>query len=319
MSPEQTPQPNPLGELKRLRTYESDVAEILKKDKVSLSKIALAEDEKRRAEPPPVQRTPSPSLSPPPPKTISFSTELTEEEPNKISPTLLWIAGGIILASGVGVALWFLTKAPRLPVITEIPAPTERQSAGEVTLTGNETRAGAILAIRKAADALSIRLEEIKMLTMRVGGRLITTAELFERLGLHAPDTLIRALGSTPTIGLHGVRGVQLFLLFSVVSFEHGFDSMLRFEKTLLEDLGPLFGINPLNITKSASSTADYLENPPGFKDVIIKNKDARAVFDEQGQIIFLYSFLDKETLVITTNDETVKALASRVSRGKLR
>ncbi len=312
----QTPHATESGELRRLRTYQSDVEEALKKGGVSLSKIALAESEKKRN---PLPSTPLPL--PAQPKIISFFKELpTTDMPGKNRlPVLLW-GGGVVLLFGISAVLfWIFSDRQAPPPITEVPAEGQRRVTGEVSLDEHDTRARAMQTIRKAVDESSVPLSELRVLAVKIGGRPITTVELFQKLGFRAPDTLARALGPSPTLGLHGSRGVQPFLLFTVTSFDHAFDAMLRFEETLLDDVGPLFGVNPRALSRSATTTEELFANTFLFKDVIIKNKDARAIFDDVGQIVFLYSFLDKETLLLTTNEETLKTLVNKVSRGQLK
>ena len=90
---------------------------------------------------------------------------------------------------------------------------------------------------------------------------------------------------------------------------EHAFD-----------DIGPLFGVNTRELLINVgSTTADALQNRIVFKDVVIRNKDARAAFGPQGTIVFLYSFIDKQTLVFTTHEETLKTLVGKAGGGKLR
>ena len=47
MPPEKTPKPKIDLELKTIRTYESDVAEVLQKDNITKAKIAIAEGRRK--------------------------------------------------------------------------------------------------------------------------------------------------------------------------------------------------------------------------------------------------------------------------------
>ena len=95
---------------------------------------------------------------------------------------------------------------------------------------------------------------------------------------------------------------------------------MLSWEQNLLSDIGPLFGISVRDILgKAASTTSEALQNTLAVKDVIIKNKDVRAIFDPKKEIIFLYSFIDKETLVLTTSEDTLRFLIGKAWGGRLR
>ena len=144
--------------------------------------------------------------------------------------------------------------------------------------------------------------------------------ELLGALEASAPPALVRALEPVPLFGIHGIRGNQPFLLFSVTSYDHAFDGMLLWEKEILQDIGLVFGVDSRALLNApASTTAETLARRLSFRDVVVRNKDIRAVFDAAGRIIFLYSFLDKQSLLITTNEDTFRALLLKVSKGRIR
>ena len=88
----------------------------------------------------------------------------------------------------------------------------------------------------------------------------------------------------------------------------------------MLKEVGFVFDVASRAIQSApATTTVDALARRLSFRDVVSKNKDIRAVFDGTGRIIFLYSFLEKQSLLITTNEETLRALLPKVSRGRLR
>lgn len=304
------------GELKRIRTYESDVAEVLKGQNISLSKIALAESEKKRKETETIL-----GAAPSAPKVFTISQTLPlADAPRRLNWRVISLLGTVLLLiAGVG-TLWRFFGVRSLPQqITEAP-PAGEKSGGNIVFQGGESRSGFLKAVRKGVGDLSVPLNELRTLSVRIEERGVTTEELFAFLQSRAPAPLIRALDETPFVGVHGIRGNQLFLLFKVDSFDHAFDGMLAWERTLLDDAGPLFGVTEKESrSEPATTTAGVLQNRLVFKDMIIRNKDARAVFDTGGRILFLYSFLGKETLLITTNEETLKVVLPKVSRGRLR
>lgn len=54
------------------------------------------------------------------------------------------------------------------------------------------------------------------------------------------------------------------------------------------------------------------------FIDKILQNKDTRALVSPNGKIKLLYSFLDKETLVITTSEIGLKEILYRTTTGRI-
>lgn len=304
-------------ELKSLRTYQSDVEEVLKSQNVSLSKIALAESEKKRKE---SESMPGASPSAAKVFTISETFPLADAS-RRLNWRVISVVCGVLALLALAGTLWYFiateTSVPQQ--ITETLGAGEKRG-GTIVLQGGESRSGFLKIIRKGVEGVSVPLNELRTLSVRIEERPVTTEELFAFLESRAPAPLIRALDETPTVGVHGIRGNQLFLLFKVISFDHAFDGMLAWERTLLDDAGLMFGVNQKDIrSEEATTTADVLQRRLTIKDAIIRNKDTRAVFDKTGRILFLYSFLDKQTLLITTNEETMKTILPKVSRGRLR
>jgi hypothetical protein len=102
-------------------------------------------------------------------------------------------------------------------------------------------------------------------------------------------------------------------------------------EGEMPEDLADLFGyrdlasIENLPLENTASSTAttsqsftklSKLYNVRGsFKDKLIMNRDVRELISPNGNILLLYTFLDKNTILITTSEELIPALIDRIEK----
>ena len=69
---------------------------------------------------------------------------------------------------------------------------------------------------------------------------------------------------------------------------------------------------------KIASSTDDVFANEKDFEDVVVKNKDARAIRDADGGIFLIYDLHDKDTVIITTNTTTLTELSDRLIRARM-
>jgi hypothetical protein len=112
------------------------------------------------------------------------------------------------------------------------------------------------------------------------------------------PQKLLRTIQQESALGVHSQSGNQAFLVLRVDSYEQAFSGMLEWENTLGSDLVPLFNTQSLQT---------------GFIDKIIENHDARVLEDQSGTIVLLWTFLDRNTLVITTNNATLHEIISRV------
>jgi hypothetical protein len=74
-------------------------------------------------------------------------------------------------------------------------------------------------------------------------------------------------------------------------------------------DLLPLF-TTPETLASTTVMTA--------FKDITVKNKDARAILDQNGKSILLYSFFDNNMLIITDNESSLNTLVGLLNSAKL-
>ena len=75
--------------------------------------------------------------------------------------------------------------------------------------------------------------------------------------------------------------------------------------------------------TKNISTSTETYETPyypinGKFIDRIIKNKDVREFVNTDDQILFLYSFIDNNTLIITKNEASLNELLSRLEKQSL-
>lgn len=132
--------------------------------------------------------------------------------------------------------------------------------------------------------------------------------EILSLLTDEMPPAFPRSLGSNYLYGVHSFGKNIPFLIIKVRSYETAFAALLEWEKTMaiLRDFKALLGINrlpPIEIKE--------------FADVLIRNRDVRAIFDEEKTPILYYSFVDKETLVFTSNKTTFDEILNRLATPK--
>ena len=71
----------------------------------------------------------------------------------------------------------------------------------------------------------------------------------------------------------------------------------------MTKDIAPLFNITrfpPVRVYE--------------YTDVLIKNRDVRVVFDEETVPILYYSFVDRKTLILTTDKTTFDEILNRLA-----
>jgi hypothetical protein len=172
-----------------------------------------------------------------------------------------------------------------------------------------------------------------------------------------APSSLVRAIDPYFFIGAYSFSPHDVFIIFKINSYDTAYPAMLEWEKNLEYDLGKLFieeekvvVKNTVQDTAEATSAAelsttstnptreilvdtgpDQLTNEPKpktkttadstgniFKDKIIQNKDVRALVTPEGKILFMYTFLDKKTLVIISSEKGLKEVITRMTTGRI-
>lgn len=99
-------------------------------------------------------------------------------------------------------------------------------------------------------------------------------------------------------------------LVFPVLFFENAVSEMFKWEGTLFENLRGIFNITETPLRDS--SRQNTLTNSM-FEDVLIQNTDARAVINEGGEYILIYSFVDRKTLLIAGGEKSFIRAANRI------
>ncbi|MDP3996581.1 MAG: hypothetical protein Q8P86_02715 [bacterium] len=279
--------------LKPLRTYEGDVAEALKSKKGSIGKIVIAEDKRRNEKE-------GYSLTAP-------------EKPERRTGLVVVALFLIILGAGAwgGVYFWNKKNSPLENNFSFSPlfsADTQK----EVDITG-----------KKGSDVsayLNASVESPLSLTSVVGmyfvqndgleKTVVSGGDFILILETDAPAALLRTLTGPAMFGIHSLIENQPFFITRVDNFENAFAGMLSWEKNLTHDLGPILSPAIKKMTAGATTTRPTYYGE--FQDFIIKNKDVRALKDQSGNILLLYSFPDRSTLVITSNPDTFEEILRR-------
>lgn len=284
---------------KPLRTFQGDVEAILKGGAGSLAKIAIAENEK---------------------KVRSGFLEEDTEKPQH-TKLIIWVSVSLI-ALGLGIfgVLYFLrTPADAVPKTPDVPpiiaADVEKKI--DVTSLNRNQIVDALTAERDGSIAQLSSVVSIRLTKKSAEGTVPISAEdFFSKLGARVPNALLRSLDSNFMFGIHVLARNQPFLILKAGYYQNAFTGMLAWETNLRDDLGPIF-IPPEPVV-TASTTEEILKKSRSFQDIVIKNRDARALRGEDEKVIFLYSFPDKNTIVITTNPDTLEQVTARLLAGKL-
>jgi hypothetical protein len=135
--------------------------------------------------------------------------------------------------------------------------------------------------------------------------------ELLAKLKFNMPAGLARSLDKKYMVGVYGD---SLFIIFKHTDYGIAFRDMLNWESNLYDNFSSVL------VTESSASSTPVSHTPISdlaFKDHIVSNKDTRAVL-EGAQVKLLYTFLDKETVLITESVSSLRGLVDAYSTRNL-
>ncbi len=291
-----------------LQTYKSDVATVIQQKNISVVSMAAAEAERLG-------------------QNRGMLETIQTTDWNKVKNTALLMCGVVLIVVAVGgLSYAILRPAPSLP---------QQISAKTPFITVDDTQ---VLLVSKAQwDRTTVmqNLNEIKNKTDISLGLIsrnyvaqasstadkntippaVTIQALLGLIAPNAPDTLLRSFEPNQyLLGVHMFDGTQPLLIVKVDSYEQAFSGMLEWERTMQQELAPYFTRTPHQRLNSTTQAQQAALLPGAFRDKVVANHDARVILNDTGDILLLWTFLDRNTLVITTADTTLGEIISRRS-----
>ncbi len=290
---EKNEQPKTGNNVKTIRTFSSDMAEAVRENEISVIKIAMAEKNRREQE------------------------EALAKAVISKSAKVLFFVGGLVFIAGAIFGSFYLInqkKEKEKFVIQEKPRITtfinydnaimvDATNANSImnlvsSIYSKESEekngSNAIFLMQKDLDGKEVQMDKNNFLSI-----LRTTA----------PGSLVRSMANNFLFGKYrgdnSVGVSSAFIIFGINDYNLAYASMLDWEKSIFTDLFILF-----NITISDSDSALFEKD---WKDVIVNNKDARVLYGINGEGILYYSFVNKNTLVITQNSEVLKRIINSI------
>ncbi|MEK7662320.1 MAG: hypothetical protein AAB355_02375 [Patescibacteria group bacterium] len=270
-----------------VRTLEGDIASAMKEKKGSVVSIAIAEQKKREKE-------------------FHFEGAETGKNSFFVFASVVALAGGIVL---FGFMFFERQNANQEPQEQKTPSIVfaEKEKAIEMA---KASRSKIISEVSKETNQSTLKLNTIEQIRfMEISGDIKTELNvngLISAMGTHMPGILERSLSPEFMLGIHSWDGNQAFLVIKTDFYENAFLGLLRWERDMAGDLLPLFG-------KTISDENRYLLEKD-FSDIVIKNRDARVLYDNNGAVSIIYAIPDKKTIVISSHEDTLSEVIDRLS-----
>ncbi len=224
----------------------------------------------------------------------------------------------ILVVLGVGaVAAVIIFTVTKEDEITKREAPIEPKSVlyfdykSENDLT-NTKRSDLVRIFSKAIKNTNIPIGDVKIYYFikrdsQKNKRLATAKEFFEIMDTRVSSQFTRSLRDEFTTGVISLSdGSEPFMIFKIKDFDAVFSAMFSWEKTMLLDMGDIFGVNKKYYAQK-------------FSDLSLYNKDAKVILDEEGRVVFGYSFVDLHTLVFFTSNLEFKKLIKSLQNNRER
>lgn len=267
--------------IKSLRTYQGDVEEAIGKNKESSTTIFVAEQERKKTHP---EKTVS---------TISYSPKR-----NKIFIYL----GGMLFILGLGVvgSVYYIRSSEKTIIEQQTKTLLSFSKEKEINIASS-TRESFLSTLKQEKDTFKLPINSVLYINTHTG-----VERLFSLLGPSQPGTLTRSFADNYMVGVYSYDTNEIFVIVKVKDFASSYSGMLKWEKDMPKDLAKIFSISP-----------DLINSTTPFIDEAIKNKDLRVLKDFGGKTQLLYSFVDKETLVITKNETIFSAILGRLAISK--
>lgn len=281
------------NKIKTIRTFSSDMAEAVRQNEISVIKIAMAEKDRREQE-----------------------IEQKKNGNSKFAKVLFFIGGILLIGVTAFGAYYFLNlkKQKEVLVVKEKPRietfinydnaimiDTDKinnlmslTSSIHSKIKDEKPGINAIFFTNKGDEDEDVFMNKDQMLSL---------------IKSTAPESLTRSMTNKFLFGKYkdgnSMTTSSAFLIFEISDYNLAYASMLDWEKSIFNDLFILFDIS---ISDSDSSLFEK-----DWKDVIVNNKDARVLYGEDGEGILYYSFVNKNTLVITEKADSLKSIITSI------
>lgn len=292
--------------LRTIRTFQADIADAIKNDNVSMIKVALAEKKRQDTR-------------------GDFNDALDVKKKDSMF-YIVSISVVLFIFAILGL-FFFLSSNTDTGNVAQNGTANEpliyTEYATVIDINNRDANDVERLIARIKEDKFDLgTMKEIVLTTGTSTATSRLNSETFLRfINQRANDSLIRALNPEFMLGAYSFSNpYDTFAIFKVNSYDNAFAGMLEWENTLDLDFGGILISKKLIIPAkdTKGTTTPTLAKKRVFVDRVVQNKDSRVLLDENGSVLMLYTFVDKNTLVLASSDKSLKEVLFRLTTGRI-
>lgn len=277
----------PEVQIKNLRTYQGDVEEAIAKNHFTTSTILIAEQKRK----------------------TQNETSNPEQARNSGARNKFFIlTGTLFLILGITtVGVVFYLKSRNTAVIVQNTKALMGFSEEKMISVSGLNREKIMDDIISEKQSANLQVNSVLYInTVNTENEPENLENVLSILAPNMPPSLSRSFDKKYMLGIYSFDSNEPFIILTTSDFANSYSGMLKWEKDMVLDLGKIFSIPQF----TGSST-------PEFKDEAMKNKDLRVLKSSDKKTVLLYSFIDKNTLVITANGDILNAIIGKYNISK--
>lgn len=271
--------------IKSLRTYQGDVEEAIAKNKYSSATILVAEQKRKETEPE---------------KVIGVKYSGTRNKVFVYFGALFFILGFAVVSS-----IYYL-KSRETVVIDKTVKTIIPPTKTKVLTISDNNRENLLSNLVTEKENFSSPLNSVLFINISDSSDPLKIDKILALIAPNQPSSLVRSFGKDYMIGVYSYDTNEIFIILTVNDYASSYSGMLKWEKDMARDLSKIYDVNQDVITSNTL-----------FTDLALKNKDLRVLKDGGGKTQLLYSFLDKNTLIITKNEKIFSAILAKINISK--
>lgn len=273
--------------LSPLRTYQGDVEKIITDNHVSVTTIAVAEQER---------------------KIVEQESGMVVENSNLKNKLFIYLGLFLFISGIIIIGVIFFIKSQKNQENNLSSQTTLINYVSEVDLSFASTTRGELLKkILKEKTDFNKQINSVLYLNFTDNKEISGVSDVLLRIAPFIPQTLVRSLDKKYMFGVYSYDKNETFIILTTKDYGASFAGMLKWENTMTEDFGEIFNL------QKRDTNSPYM-----FTDESIQNKDLRVMKDENNVTILLYSFIDKNTIVITKNESILTHVYDKFINSKM-